>query len=499
MRARRRGGTASARAAARESYLRRRRDHRRRAATRRRGDPSRLRLPLRERGLRRGLRRGRASSSSARRRRRSRRWATRPRRKALMEQGRRAGRAGLPRREPGRRRCCSARPTQIGFPVLIKAAAGGGGKGMRIVREARRASQPRSPSRSARRRPRSATTACCSRSYVERPRHIEFQVFGDTHGNVVHLVRARVLDPAPPPEGARGNALARPRRADARRAWARRRSPRRTPSTTSTRARSSSSSARTATFYFMEMNTRLQVEHPVTEMITGLDLVEVAAARRRRRAAAAEAGEISHARPRDRGAPLRRGSGQGLPAVDRARIGTCARRAERPRAERPHRLRRARGRRDHAHYDPMIAKLIVWGDDRADALGRMRAALARLRDRRREDQPRIPRALVAGTARSSSGDLDTGLIERHRAELMPARFRAPATKQLAPAALAELLAEEARPRTRALRATRIRRGTRRRLAAEPGLASTNWSFGEGERSTGGGGLHERRIGDCRRA
>ena len=162
---------------------------------------------------------------------------------------------------------------KIGYPVMIKASAGGGGKGMRIAYNDEEAREGFG----------SATNEAKAsfgddrvfiEKYIEEPRHIEIQVIGDGHGNVRLSGRARMLDPAPPPEGDRGGAEPLPRRQDARgdgRAGGgagqggRLRAP----------ARSSSSSTSNRKFYFLEMNTRLQVEHPVTELITGLDLVEL--------------------------------------------------------------------------------------------------------------------------------------------------------------------------------------------------------------------------------
>ena len=109
----------------------------------RRCGPSRLRLPVRERRLRRGLRQGRASSSSARRRRRSPPWATRPRAKAHDGGGRRAVRAGLRRRRPGGRDAAAKEAARIGLPLMVKAAAGGGGRGMRLVERERPAAGDR--------------------------------------------------------------------------------------------------------------------------------------------------------------------------------------------------------------------------------------------------------------------------------------------------------------------------------------------------------------------
>ena len=170
-----------------------------------------------------------------------------------------------------------------------------------------------------------------------------------------------------------------------------------------------------APWYFIEMNTRLQVEHPVTEAITGLDLVEwqlrVASGER----LPLRAGADRHVRPRHRGAAQRRGPGQGLPAVDRA----------------------DRGLRDAGHrglrvdagvetgsvispfYDSMIAKLIACGADRETAIARLPQALEANGGRRaRKPTPRscTPWSRIRLSTR---GQMDTGLIGRELASLAP--------------------------------------------------------------------------------
>ncbi len=162
---------------------------------------------------------------------------------------------------------------RIGYPVLIKATSGGGGKGMRIVE---RREDFAAALASAQREAKAAfgDDRVLLERYLTSPRHIEIQVFGDTHGNARLPVRARLLGAAPAPEGARGGARAR--------AW--------TPARRRAMGETAVAAAKAigyvgagtvefiaeqdGTFYFMEMNTRLQVEHPVTEMITGVDLVE---------------------------------------------------------------------------------------------------------------------------------------------------------------------------------------------------------------------------------
>ena len=166
--------------------------------------------------------------------------------------------------------------------MIIKPSRGGGGKGMRVVRAEKEFLAALAASRREARAAFGDDVVVLER-FVERPRHVEVQVLADTGGHVVHLLRARVLDPAPPPEGGRGDAEPGPRPRAAPRASA-------TAGVAAARAASYVNAGTveflldpSGAFYFLEMNTRLQVEHPVTECVTGLDLVrlqiEVAAGR----------------------------------------------------------------------------------------------------------------------------------------------------------------------------------------------------------------------------
>jgi 3-methylcrotonyl-CoA carboxylase alpha subunit len=324
---------------------------------------------------------------------------------------------------------------RIGYPVLIKASAGGGGKGMRIVEAA---AQLESALASAKREAASAfgDDRVLIEKYLARPRHIEMQVFADTHGNVIHLFERdcsvqrrhqKVLEEAPAP----GMTAARRRQIGSAAVAAARAVGYVNAGTVEfiTEERGE--------FYFMEMNTRLQVEHPVTEMITGLDLVEW---------------------------QLRVASGEALPlAQEQLAINGHAIEA-RIYAEDPARdFLPAAGRIQHlrvpassvhvridsgvregdeigVYYDPMIAKLICWDVDRDAALRRLRAALAEYQVVGFATNLQFLSAVCThrafALAHHEPGLLDTGLIGRYKAELLP-EARPASNQILALAVLAE--------------------------------------------------------------
>jgi acetyl-CoA carboxylase biotin carboxylase subunit len=301
---------------------------------------------------------------------------------------------------------------QIGFPVMLKAAAGGGGKGMRLVEDETRFV---SAYQGAQREAKSAfgdDTVYLEKAVI-RPRHVEVQVFGDMHGNVVHLCERdcsiqrrhqKVVEEAPSPAV-----------------------------TPALRARMGEVACRAAaavgyvgagtcefllsedgSFYFLEMNTRLQVEHPVTEMITQLDLVRL-------QIAVAE------------GQPL---PFQQADVVPRGAAIECRVYAEDPIRflPSPGTIRSLRvpsgpyvrddsgvvaGSEISVYYDPMISKLVVWGATREQAIDRMARALSEYHVGGIKTNLQFHRRVMRNAA-FRDGKYDTGYIERFKAELCPA-------------------------------------------------------------------------------
>jgi 3-methylcrotonyl-CoA carboxylase alpha subunit len=331
---------------------------------------------------------------------------------------------------------------RIGFPVLIKASAGGGGRGMRVVDSAAEFAAALAGAQ------REAGAAfgddrVLLEKYLPRPRHIEVQIFADRHGNTVHLFERdcsiqrrhqKVLEEAPAPglDPEQRGAIAKAAVAAAR-------------AVGYVGAGTVEFIAEGGDFYFIEMNTRLQVEHPVTEAVTGLDLVEWQI-----RVAAGEPLPVCqadlalhghaiearlYAEDPERGFLPQTGTLHGLrfPPPEVARVDTGVR----------------QGDTVSPFYDPMIAKIIAWGEDRAAAVGRLRRALAKTAVLGVGTNLGLL-ARVAAHPEFTSGAVDTGFIERHRASLMPPRQPAPDTV-LAAAALSRLLACEDKARAAASR------------------------------------------------
>jgi len=330
----------------------------------------------------------------------------------------------------------------IGYPVLIKASAGGGGKGMRIVRAA---GEFKAALEGAQREAKSSfgDERVLLERYLERPRHIEVQVFGDTQGELVYLFERdcsvqrrhqKVLEEAPAP------GMTQKRRKEMGEA-----------ALDAARAVKYVGAGtvefiaeQDGRFYFMEMNTRLQVEHPVTEMITGLDLVEW-----QLRVAAGEPLPLRQTDLKIRGHAIE----ARLYAEDPARdfLPQTGRLAHLRFPQDAADLRTDTGVESGAsitpYYDPMLAKLIAWGEDRPAALARLAAAL----DEVEIAGLRTNVEFLARTVRSqafTAAQLDTGLIERNRAELFAPQAPLP-DLALAAAAYAELRAEQDAARDRA--------------------------------------------------
>jgi 3-methylcrotonyl-CoA carboxylase alpha subunit len=300
----------------------------------------------------------------------------------------------------------AAAAERIGYPVLIKASAGGGGKGMRIVE---RSGELEAAVGGAKREALASfgDDQVLVEKYLTRPRHIEIQVFADTHGQAVSLFERdcsiqrrhqKVLEEAPAP----GMEPERRRRmSEAALAAAR--------AVGYVGAGTVEFIAEPGQFWFMEMNTRLQVEHPVTEMITGLDLVEW-----QLRVAAGERLPLAQDEIAIRGHSIE----ARIYAEDPQRdylpsIGTLVH--LRSPVETPE-VRVDTGVRQGdaitPFYDPMIAKLIVWGTDRDAAVLRLAAALAAYEIVGVTTNLGLLQA-IAGSSAFLAADLDTGFIGRH--------------------------------------------------------------------------------------
>ncbi len=330
--------------------------------------------------------------------------------KALME------RAGVPL-VPGYHGAAQDEATlrdaarRIGYPVLIKASAGGGGKGMRVVLDdAEFCSGLAGAQREA--RASFGDDRVLIERYLQRPRHIEFQVFADTHDNVVHLFERdcsiqrrhqKVIEEAPAP----GMAVElRARMGEAAIAAAR--------AVGYVGAGTVEFIVEDGAFYFMEMNTRLQVEHPVTEFVTGLDLVEW-----QLRVAAGEPLPVLQAALAMNGHAIE----ARIYAEDPARdflpsVGTLTHlQAPEPSASVRVDTGVRAGDAISANYDPMIAKLIVHGTDRAESVRRLMSALGRYEVAGVQTNLRLLRGIVAHAA-FVAAELDTGFIHRHAATLL---------------------------------------------------------------------------------
>jgi 3-methylcrotonyl-CoA carboxylase alpha subunit len=337
--------------------------------------------------------------------------------------------------------------------VLIKASAGGGGKGMRIVTKAE---EFEAALASCQREARNSfgDDAVLVERYVTRPRHIEIQVFGDSHGDCIYLFERdcsvqrrhqKVLEEAPAP----GMSEARRREMGAAAVAAAKAVGYVGAGTVEFIAEPTPEGD--LRFFFMEMNTRLQVEHPVTEAITGLDLVEW-----QLRVASGEPLPLRQDELRIHGHAIEaricaeNPDANFLPAtgtldVYRRPLSTQFERGE---------VRVDAGVREgdaiSPHYDSMIAKLIVWGADRAQALARLDVALAQTHIVGLHTNVAFLRRVVASRS-FAQADLDTALIERERSALFgtpPLALEVAAAGVIAHALAHERAGEDADPWSR---------------------------------------------------
>jgi acetyl-CoA carboxylase biotin carboxylase subunit len=326
-----------------------------------------------------------------------------------------------------------AAAARIGYPVMLKAAAGGGGRGMRLVDSEDKLEAALAGAQREAKAAFGDDTVYLEKAIV-RPRHIEIQVFGDEHGGAVHLYERdcsiqrrnqKVIEESPSPviddetRAEMGQVAVRAARSVGYVG-------------AGTIEMLYDSAARS--FYFLEMNTRLQVEHPITELVTGVDLVRwqlavaqgekipLAQAQIPRRGAAIECRVYAEDPVKFLPSPgtitsLRVPGGPGI----RDDSGVVA------------------GSVISVHYDPMISKLCAWADTRAAAIDRMRRALGEYHVGGIRTNLPFHRRVMRHPA-FAAGEYDTGFIERHKSELAPGE---------PDAALAELAAVAAALKARA--------------------------------------------------
>ncbi|MEE6265722.1 acetyl/propionyl/methylcrotonyl-CoA carboxylase subunit alpha [Streptomyces diastatochromogenes] len=308
----------------------------------------------------------------------------------------------------------AAAAREIGMPVLLKPSAGGGGKGMRLVREADRLADEIAAARREARSSFGDDTLLVER-WIDRPRHIEIQVLADGHGNVLHLGERecslqrrhqKIIEEAPSvlldaaTRAAMGEAAVQAARSCGYRG----------AGTVEFIVPGKDPSG----YCFMEMNTRLQVEHPVTEMITGLDLVEW-----QLRIAAGEHLPYAQEHLSFTGHAIEARICAEDPARDFLPTGGTVLTLREPAGDGTRTdSGLSEGAEVGSRYDPMLAKVIAHGPDRASALRKLRAALAATVTLGVPTNAGFLRRLLAHPD-VASGELDTGLVERVAADLVP--------------------------------------------------------------------------------
>ncbi|MBC9725196.1 biotin carboxylase N-terminal domain-containing protein [Streptomyces sp. TRM68367] len=323
--------------------------------------------------------------------------------------------AGVPVVPGGRDPELADAARELGAPVLLKPSAGGGGKGMRLVRDLTRLEEEIAAARREARASFGDDTLLVER-WIDRPRHIEIQVLADGHGGVVHLGERecslqrrhqKIVEEAPSvlldeaTRAAMGEAAVQAARSCGYQG----------AGTVEFIVPGEDPSS----YYFMEMNTRLQVEHPVTELITGLDLVEW-----QLRVAAGERLAFGQEDVRLTGHAVEARICAEDPSRGFLPSGGTVLKLREPQGEG---VRTDSGLSEGTEvgslYDPMLSKVIAYGPDRATALRKLRAALAETVTLGVQTNAGFLRRLLAHPD-VMAGDLDTGLVEREVDGLVPA-------------------------------------------------------------------------------